>query len=109
MKFIYTVIVSLLVLFVITFSLKNTAPVPLEYYGVINTSVATYLLIFISFFVGAILVGLLDIMERFRLIRTVRRLNKKVKELEKKLSSSKSLLVAEETEPSDRPSEETSI
>ena len=109
MKLIYTVIISLLVLFVVTFSLKNTVPVPLEYYGVIDAKVAAYLLIFMSFFAGIILAGLLDMVERFRLTKTVKRLNRKIGELERKLSSdSKSLLVAEEAEPSDQPSE-TSI
>jgi uncharacterized integral membrane protein len=108
MKLIYTVIISLLVLFVVTFSLKNTVPVPLKYYGIIDAKVAAYLLIFMSFFAGIILAGLLDMVERIRLTKTVRRLNRKIGELERKLSDSKSLLVVEEAEPSDQPSE-TSI
>ncbi len=103
MRLIYTVIIVIIVLFVISFSLENTAPVPLKYYGIIDVIVSSYLLIFISFFVGIIIAGLLDIVERFRLARTVKSLNKKIKEMEKELSASKSLPMVEETEPSDQP------
>ncbi len=99
MKLIYTVVIMLIVVFVITFSLENTAPIPLKYYGFVNVIAKSYLVIFISFFAGIIIAGLMDVVVRFRLARTVKRLNKKIVEMEKKLSESENLPMAVETEP----------
>jgi len=83
MKLIYTIISMLIVLFIITFSLTNTIPVQLKYYDIIDISVPSYMLIFISFGVGLIFAGFLDIVERLRLAGKVSRLNKRIKVLEK--------------------------
>ena len=110
MKLIYTIIITLVMLLVVTFSLQNTAMVPIKYYGFVipdMPEVPAYLLMFTSFFAGVILVGFFGIAERFRLSRTVKRLNKKNKRKEKELSESKSLQVAEETESSEAESSET--
>jgi len=85
MKLLYTIIVTLVVLFIITFSLANTDPVHLTYYEFIDVDVATYLLIFISFGVGIIFAGFMGIVERFRLSREVTRLRRDVKELRRKI------------------------
>lgn len=98
MKLIYTVVIMLIVVFVVTFSLENTVPIPLKYYGIINVTAKSYLVIFIAFFAGIIIAGLMDVVVRFRLAGTVKRLNKKIAELEKKLSESENLPMAAETE-----------
>ena len=85
MKLLYTIVGMLIVLFVITFSLTNTVPVHLKYYEYIDVSVPSYLLIFISFGVGVLFAGFLDINARMRLVRKAGRLNKQIKKLEKKL------------------------
>lgn len=85
MKLLYTIVGMLVVLFVITFSLTNTVPVHLKYYDYIDVSVPSYLLIFISFGVGVLFAGFLDINARMRLVRKTGRLNKQIKKLEKKL------------------------
>lgn len=85
MKLLYTIIITLVVLFIITFSLANTNSVPIRYYGFIDVSVPAYLLIFISFGVGIIFAGLMGIVERFRLYKEVKRLKKEIKALEKKV------------------------
>jgi len=69
MKLFYTVVGMLVILFIITFSLTNTTPVHLKYYNIINFEVPSYLLIFISFGVGLIFAGFLDIVERLRLAK----------------------------------------
>ncbi len=84
MKLLYTIILTLVVLFIITFSLANTNPVHLGYYEFIDVNVPTYLLIFISFGVGIIFAGFMGIVERLRLSREVKRLKKEFKALEKK-------------------------
>jgi len=101
MKLIYTIIITLVVLFVVTFSLQNTAMIPLKYYGIIDVAATVYLLIFISFFAGIILAGFFGIAERFRLALVVKRLNKKVKKLERELGAGKSLTAVSEAESSD--------
>jgi uncharacterized integral membrane protein len=89
MKLLYTIIATLVVLFIITFSLANTTEVPIRYYGFIDVSVETYLLIFISFGVGIILAGFMGIVERLRLAREVKKLKKEIKKMGKKTSVEK--------------------
>ena len=83
MKLLYTIVGMLIVLFIITFSLTNVVPVQLKYYDIIDISVPSYMLIFISFGVGLLFAGFLDIGERYRLSRKVSKLNKQIKMLEK--------------------------
>ena len=85
MKLLYTIIVTLIMLFIITFSLVNTSPVQLKYYGFIDVSMAAYMLIFVSFGVGVIFAGFMGIVERLRLSGEVKKLKKKIKALEKKI------------------------
>ena len=50
MKVVYTIVVVLLVLFIITFSLENTSPVQLRYQDFLQPfELPAYMLIFISF------------------------------------------------------------
>jgi len=95
MKLLYTIIGTLIVLFIITFSLANTNPVHLGYYEFIDVTVPTYLLIFVSFGVGIIFAGFMGIVERFRLSREVTRLKRAVRDLEKKIPTEKMPAVQE--------------
>lgn len=99
MKLIYTVVIMLIVIFVITFSLENTVPIPIKYYGIIDITAKSYLVIFVSFFAGIVIAGFLDVVERFRLARTVKRLNKKIKEMERKYDKGENLPMTTDTEP----------
>jgi uncharacterized integral membrane protein len=89
MKFIYTVIVAIFVMFIITFSLENTELVHLRYYDVafLNQALPTYMLIFIAFLAGVIFTGFMGIVERFRLNRTINRLNKTIRDLRREMKS----------------------
>lgn len=89
MKVIYTIIVAIFVMFVITFSLENTDPVNLRYHGFdfFKGSLPTYMLIFVSFLAGVIFTGLMGIVERFRLTRTVNRLNKIIRDLRREMKA----------------------
>jgi uncharacterized integral membrane protein len=85
-RIIYLVLVILFALFIVTFSQQNLMPVKLEYYNLFNIPpVPTYLLIFVSLLMGVIITGFWGIVERFRLNRTIRRLNKIVRDLRKEL------------------------
>jgi uncharacterized integral membrane protein len=92
MKVIYTVIVALLLMFIITFSLENTLPVQLKYYDFFDRWLPTYMLIFVAFLVGVIFTGFMGIVERFRLTRTISRLNKTVRELRRELKANENPL-----------------
>lgn len=87
MKVIYTVLLALILLFIIMFSLENTADVQLKFYDYFNRSLPTYMLIFLSFLAGVIFTGFLGIVERFRLTRTINRLNKTIRDLRREMKS----------------------
>jgi uncharacterized integral membrane protein len=87
MKVVYTVVVTLIVMFVITFALENTKPVELRYFDFFQTSIPIWMLIFIAFLAGVIFTGFMGIVERFRLTRTVNRLNKTIRDLRRELKA----------------------
>ncbi len=86
MKLLSTIIITLVLLFVISFSLSNTELVHLTYYDLIDVSSPSYLLIFVCFGVGVIFAGLFGIVERWRLARKVAKLEKHIGDLKKKIS-----------------------
>jgi len=104
MKIIYTIIIVLVMLFVITFSLENTFAINLKYYDFVNITAPTYMLVFISFLAGVIFTGLMGIVERFRLNRTIIKLNKTIRELRREVRDSKkeSLIEEEVKAPGER-------
>ena len=87
MKVIYTIVLVLIVMFIITFSLENTLPVRLRYYDFFERWLPTYMLIFIAFLAGVIFTGFIGIVERFRLTRTINRLNKTIRELRREMKA----------------------
>jgi len=87
MKVVYTVVVTLFVMFVITFSLENAKDVDLRYFDFFHTSIPTWMLIFIAFLSGVIFTGFMGIVERFRLTRTISRLNKTIRDLRRELKA----------------------
>jgi len=87
MKVVYTVVLAIVVMFIITFSLENTLPVQLRYYDFFERSLPTYMLIFIAFLAGVIFTGFMGIVERFRLTRTINRLNKTIRDLRREIKA----------------------
>ena len=87
MKVVYTVVLAIVVMFIITFSLENTLPVHLRYYDFFERSLPTYMLIFIAFLAGVIFAGFMGIVERFRLTRTINRLNKPIRDLRREMKA----------------------
>ncbi|MBI4634672.1 MAG: LapA family protein [Deltaproteobacteria bacterium] len=85
MRIIYTIIVVLLILFVISFSLANTSLVTLKYYDILDVAIPTYMLLFISFLAGVLFTGFMGIVERFRLTRTISQMNKTIRDLRREL------------------------
>jgi uncharacterized integral membrane protein len=106
MKILFTVILVLLVLIIIAFSLENTAPVQLYFFGIFEkVTIPTYMLIFFTFLVGVIVTGFMGIVERFRLTRTIARSNKTIRELRRELSAFQQPPVLEEAKPAEPPSQ----
>jgi uncharacterized integral membrane protein len=107
MKVFYTVILALIVMFIITFSLENTLPVRLRYYDLLEYWLPAYMLIFIAFLVGVIFTGFMGIVERFRLNRTINRLNKTIRDLRREIKAAENPPYVEGSgKTSTRPEEE---
>jgi lipopolysaccharide assembly protein A len=81
MNFLYTIIIAVVILFLITFAVDNTEPVSLSYYSYLDKSIPLYIIIFVSFFTGVVFTGFLGIIERFRQNRTIKHLNKTIRDL----------------------------
>lgn len=81
MKIIYLVLLIALAIFIATFAQYNSTPVHITYYKYFDFDVAAYLLIFICFLAGIIIGGFWGVVERFRLNRTISRLNRKIREM----------------------------
>jgi len=52
-----------------------------------KASLPTYMLIFLSFLAGVIFTGFMGIVERFRLTRTINRLNKTIRDLRREMKA----------------------
>ena len=96
MRIIYLIFVIVFALFIVTFSQENLTKIHLQYYDFLKTDVPIYLLIFISLLFGVIITGFWGIVERFRLNRTIRRLNKIVRDLRKELHSNEAPPIIDE-------------
>jgi uncharacterized integral membrane protein len=98
MRIIYLILVIVFALFIVTFSQQNLMPIQLKYYSYLQhiPPVPAYLLIFVSLLVGIIITGFWGIVERFRLNRTIRRLNKLVRDLRKELHANEILPMIDE-------------
>lgn len=89
MRILYLILVIVFALFIVTFSQQNLEPVQLKYYNYLHKVplVPVYILIFASLLVGVIITAFWGVVERFRLNRTIRRLNKLVRDLRRELQT----------------------
>ncbi|MDO9559316.1 MAG: LapA family protein [Syntrophales bacterium] len=97
MKIVYTVIVMLIMLFMITFSLENTSDVTLQYLHY-RIAMQTYMLLFVTFLAGVIFAGFMGIVERFRLTRTINKLNKTIREVRRDLRANDTPSIIEDSQ-----------
>ncbi len=96
MRVFYTIIIVVIVLFIISFSLQNATEVPLNYFDFLNTTMPAYMLMFIAFLAGVIVTGLLGFAERMNLTRTIRQLNKTIRDLRRELRATENYPKLEE-------------
>jgi len=104
MKVIYTIILAIFIMFIITFSLENTIPIHLRYYELFEKWIPTYMLIFIAFLAGVIFTGFMGIVERFRMNRTINRLNKTIRDLRREMKVNENSPYIEEEGKTNGPS-----
>ncbi|OPY84872.1 MAG: hypothetical protein A4E71_02368 [Smithella sp. PtaU1.Bin162] len=97
MKTISLILLIVFAFFIVTFSVENAAPVHLKYYNFFNMDVPIYMLLFVSLLIGVVITGFLGIIERFRLNRTISRLNKTIRDLRKELHANEPPPIIEET------------
>jgi uncharacterized integral membrane protein len=86
-RILYMILVIVFALFIVTFSQQNLMPIQLKYYNYLKNvpPIPTYILIFASLLVGVIITAFWGVVERFRLNRTIRNLNRLVRDLRKEL------------------------
>lgn len=98
MRIIYLILVIVFALFIVTFSQENLGTIQLKYYDYLKQTpkIPVYIIIFTSFLIGVIITSFWGIVERFRLNRTIRRLNKMIRELRKELHSSEAPPIIDE-------------
>jgi uncharacterized integral membrane protein len=102
MKTISLILLILFAFLIVTFSLENTTPVHLQYYQFFNIIVPTYMLLFMSLLAGIIITGFLGIIERFRLNRTISRLNRTIRDLRKEMRTNEPPPIIEESKTPDQ-------
>ena len=81
MKIFYLILTILFAFFIVTFSRFNEQSVTIKYYYIQDIVVPAYMLIFVALLVGVVITGLLGVVERFRLNRTISRLNKTIRDI----------------------------
>lgn len=96
MRILYTIIIALVILLIISFSLQNASEVPLKYYDIIQTTLPAYILMFITFLAGVIFTGLMGFTERLNLTRNIRQLNKTIRDLRRELRTNEAFPAGDE-------------
>lgn len=96
MKIFYFILVILFAFFIVTFSKLNEQLVTIKYYYIHDVDVPAYMLIFAALLVGVIITGFLGVVERFRLNRSISRLNKTIRDLRKELRANEAPPIIEE-------------
>lgn len=99
MKFVYLILFLILTFFIVTFSLDNSVSVEIKYYTFFKFQVPLYILLFISLMFGVIITGFLGVIERFRLNRTISRLNKTIRDQRKEMRANEAPPILEDNKP----------
>lgn len=99
MKFFTTIIVLALVFLAITFSIQNTGDVAVKYFDLLNAKVSLYALIFFSFFAGVVFSGLIGLIDRMRLKRSLTKTKKDLQNVEAELYNARKAQLASESPP----------
>jgi len=104
MKIFYLILTILFAFFIVTFSQFNSLPVTIRYYHIKDIVVPAYMLIFVALLAGVIITGLLGVVERFRLNRTIAKQNKTIRDLRKELRENEAPRIIEDSTKISNPS-----
>ena len=97
MKIFYLILTIIFAFFIVTFSQFNSSPVTIRYYYLKDIVVPAYMLIFVALLAGIIITGLLGVVERFRLNRTISKQNKTIRDLRKELRENEAPRIIEDS------------
>lgn len=104
MKIFYLILTILFAFFIVTFSQFNSSLVTIKYYYMHDITVPAYMLIFVALLAGVIITGLLGVVERFRLNRTIAKQNKTIRDLRKELRENEAPHIIEDSTKKSNPS-----
>jgi uncharacterized integral membrane protein len=96
MRIVYLVLFVLLALLIADFSTFNSTPVHLKYSDFLDINVPAFILPFSALIVGIIVGSLWGVVERFRLNRTISRLNRTIRDMRKDLRGNEPPPIIEE-------------
>jgi uncharacterized integral membrane protein len=99
MRIIYLILFVLLALLIADFSTYNSTPVHLQYYNFLDIKVPAFILPFSALIVGIIVGSLWGVVERFRLNRTISRLNRTIRDMRKDLRGNEPPPIIEDNNP----------
>ncbi|MBN1474690.1 MAG: LapA family protein [Syntrophaceae bacterium] len=85
MRVIYLVLTIIFAFFIVTFSQLNSEVVTVKYYYMKDINAPVYMLLFAALLVGVIVTWFFSVVERFRLNRTISKLNRAIRDLKKEV------------------------
>jgi uncharacterized integral membrane protein len=80
--FINTLGVVFIIVILLSFSMKNTTPVDLNYYYNLKLTFPAWALVLLPFFLGVVAGNLLDVIQRLKLKNEIKKLKREFKSLE---------------------------
>lgn len=84
-KVIKPVFVTLLFILGITFSMENSQPLALKYYGLETPEIPLFLLVLVAVLVGVLLAGMSFLVDQWSVRKTLREKERRIASLEKEL------------------------
>jgi len=85
MRVVYLILTIIFAFFIVTFSQLNSEVVTIKYYYMKDINVPVYMLIFAALLAGVIITCFFSVVVRFRLNRTISKLNRAIRDLKKEV------------------------
>ncbi len=85
MRVVYLVLTIIFAFFIVTFSQLNSEVVTIKYYYMKDINAPVYMLLFAALLIGVIITWFFSVVERFRLNRTISKLNRAIRDLKKEV------------------------
>jgi uncharacterized integral membrane protein len=101
MRVVYLILTIIFAFFIVTFSQLNSEVVTIKYYYMKDINVPVYMLIFAALLAGVIITWFFSVVERFRLNRTISKLNRAIRDLKKEVRAHEPPPVIDQTKKQD--------